>query len=146
MFSRKVTSVLTMTAVSSVAALALTVPAAQAAPAHEALNFYNCAIGVSEPTVHDGVLSGFASSACVGNGWQDQQLVVNVEEYLFPTLIVVRARATTGYSSSSRLFERVSFKCTGTSEHYYTIEASWYGAGGNAYAYRYPPIKRKLAC
>ena len=126
MFTRKFTRTAAVTAAAAAAALALTVPPAFATASRPGTTFYNCGLRVTEPSLHQHVITGIASSSCYGTGWQDQKLVVSVEEYILPWLIAVKAQATTGYSSKASLVQRVSFDCTGTGTHVYTIEASWY--------------------
>ncbi|HLK00325.1 MAG TPA: hypothetical protein VKU39_10515 [Streptosporangiaceae bacterium] len=146
MFTRKFTRTATVTTAVTAAALALAVPQALATTSHSGTATYNCGLRVTEPSLHEHVISGIASSSCYGTGWQDQKLVVSVEEYILPWLIAVKAQATTGYSSKASLVQHVSFDCTATGTHVYTIEASWYGASGDVYAFRYPPKKITLTC
>jgi hypothetical protein len=123
----------------------MTVPSALASTAPVA-GSYNCTVRVTEPTMHAHVIYGLATSQCTGTGWQDQRLKVSIEEFVFPTLIEVKATAITDFSASSTLSQWVTFNCAGTGTHYYSVEASWTGADGNAHDYRYPPKEERLSC
>lgn len=133
----------------SASVLALTAtPALAAGDSRASVPYYRCHLYASEPFVaaqgHEIVASG--ASVCVGNGWQDQKLVVTLVEQIFSTLYVVRAQASTRYSRSPILSKAVVWNCTGSGTHRYTVETSWYGRNGAAYGYTFPPKTVTLTC
>ena len=147
--AKSLTRSLIATAVVSVSALALGATPALATTASQAsAPSYRCHFLAFEPRLSaDGhEITGKGASLCRGTGWQDQQIVVTLEEQLFPTLYVVRAQASTGYSPSPHLSQAVSWNCTGTGTHLYTIETSWYGQNGAVYSYKFPPESVSITC
>ncbi|HZR54707.1 MAG TPA: hypothetical protein VFB06_35060 [Streptosporangiaceae bacterium] len=137
---------LVATVVVSISVLALAAPPAVAAT--QSQPFFSCQLFAFQPTVsadhHE--ITGFGASTCWGNGWQDQKLVVTLLAQPLPTLYQVLAQASTGYSSSWVLRQRVSWACTFTGTRTYTLETSWYGRNGDAYSYKFPPRSIKLTC
>lgn len=147
--AKKSTRSLIVMVAASASALALSAtPAFAAGSSHASMPFYRCNLFASEPFVvaegHEIVAIG--ASLCVGTGWQDQKLVVTIEEQVLSTLYVVKAQASTGYSGSPFLFRPVAFGCTGSGTHLYTVEASWYGSNGAAYDYKFSPRSVTLTC
>jgi hypothetical protein len=147
--AKKFTRSLIVTVAASGSALALSAAPALAADSSQAgVPFYRCHLSASEPFVaaEGNEIVGIGSSLCVGTGWQDQKLVVTIEEQVFSTLYVVRAQASTGYSRSPFLFRPVVWNCTGAGTHLYTVETSWYGRNGAAYGYTFPPRSVTITC
>ena len=58
----------------------------------------------------------------------------------------VVAQASTDYSSSSSLSQKVSWSCIPGVTATYTIETSWYGRNGELYSFAYPGASIKLTC
>jgi hypothetical protein len=147
--AKKFTRSLIVTVAVSASALALSAtPALGAVSSQAGVPFYHCHLSASEPfvTAEGHVIVAIGSSLCVGTGWQDQKLVVTIEEQVFSTLYVVKAQASTDYSGSPFLFRPVVWNCTGTGTHLYTVETSWYGRNGAAYAYTFPPSSVTITC
>lgn len=148
MFSRIAAKMTTtrsiMTAATSAIALVFALffagtPALASSTAPATAPFYYCELSAAQPHVSDDghQITAFGSSVCAGTGWQDQKIVVTLEEHLFSTLYVDRAQASTDYSSSRLLLQKVSWDCTGSGTHLFTVETSWYGKDGTAYAYKF---------
>lgn len=139
---------LTVLGVVSASSLALAAPALAVGSPQAGTAAYDCGLVASEPHVSaDGSeITGIGASLCLGTGWQDQKLVVTLEEQPFPTLYVVRAQASTSYSSSPLLLRTVSWTCTGSGTHPYTIETSWYGKNGSAYSYKFSEQTVSITC
>lgn len=146
--AKKFTRSLIVTVVAGASALALSATPALAASSQAGAPFYHCSLSAFEPFVaaegHE--IVGVGASLCMGTGWQDQKLVVTIEEQVMPTLYVVKAQASTGYSGSPFLFRPAVWNCTGTGTHLYTVETSWYGRNGAVYDYRYPPRSVTITC
>jgi hypothetical protein len=125
---------LTLTAVVAASALGF---AAQPALASQSQGNgpFQCRVFASEPKVSvDGTrIFGHGSSICTGTGYQDQKIVVTLEEHPFPTLYRVLAQASTDYRASREVHQKVSWSCTLSGTHTYTIETSWYGQDGALY-------------
>lgn len=140
---------LTVTAVVSASALVVAAPPAAAASQTKAsVPPYHCQLFASEPRVSaDGhEITGLGTSTCTGTGWQDQKLVVSLEAQPLPWLYEVLAQASTDYSSSPFLQQKVSWPCSFSGTGTYTIETSWYGKNGAVYSYKYPGKSLKLTC
>ncbi len=139
--------IVTVAVGASVLALAAT-PAVAAGDSGASVPVYRCDLFASEPfvTAQGHEIAGSGNSLCVGSGWQDQRLVVTIEEQIFSTLYVVRAQASTRYSTTPFLSKAVVWNCTGSGTHRYTIETSWYGRSGAAYGYTFPPKTVTLTC
>lgn len=140
---------LVVTTLISASLLGLTAPSAVAASQSPTDPiYYACHLYAFEPRVsfdhHE--ITGFGASQCFGTGWQDQKLVVTLLAHPFPTLYVVVAQASTGYSSSSILKQTVSWACTFSGTRTYTLETSWYGRNGDAYGFKFPPQSVTLTC
>jgi len=140
---------LVATAVVSISVLALAAPSAVAASQSPTDPiYYACHLYAFEPRVSfdQHAITGFGASQCFGTGWQDQKLVVTLLAHPLPTLYIVVAQASTGYSSSSILKETVSWACTFSGTRTYTLETSWYGRSGAAYGYKFALQSVKLTC
>lgn len=140
---------LALTTMVSAGVLAIAAPPAVAASQSRADQvIYGCHLYAFEPRVsfdhHE--ITGFGASQCFGTGWQDQKLVVTLLAHPFPTLYIVVAKASTGFSSSSILKQTVSWTCTFSGTRTYTLETSWYGRNGAAYGYTFPPQSVTLTC
>jgi hypothetical protein len=145
---RRLASFLTVIMVAGVSALALGTPAQAAQGPSSGPPGYDCLLLSSEPVLsaNGDVIRGLGASLCLGTGWQDQELVVSIEEQAFSTLYVVRAKVSTGYSSLPLLADSVSWNCAGTGTHLYTIETSWYGINGSVYAYKFSAETVSITC
>jgi hypothetical protein len=139
---------LTVTTVASASALALATPALAAGNPQASAPVYDCQLFAFEPwlSANGDVITGLGASLCLGTGWQDQKLVVSIEERPFPTLYVVKAQASTGYTSLPLLLKTVSWNCAGTGTHLYTIETSWYGINGSVYSYKFSSETVSITC
>ncbi len=146
--AKRLARLMTVTTVASVSALALTTPALAAASPQASPPVYDCQLFASEPwlSASGDVITGLGGSLCLGTGWQQQELVVSIEEQAFPTLYVVRAQASTGYTSLPLVLKPVSWNCAGTGTHLYTVETSWYGINGSAYAYKFSSETVSITC
>jgi hypothetical protein len=147
--AKKFTRSLIATVAVSASVLTLSAtPALGAVSSQAGVPFYRCHLFASEPFVaaegHE--IVGIGSSLCVGTGWQDQKVVVTIEEQVLSTLYVVRAQVSTNYSTSPFLFRLVVWNCTGTGTHLYTVETSWYGRNGAAYSYTFPARSVTITC
>ena len=145
---KRYTTAAAATAVAGASTLAFAAPPAAASQPPSAGPPSGCQLFASEPRLSpDGhEIIGVGTSRCLGTGWEDQKLVVALQSKPLPWIYNVVAQASTDYSSSPSLSQKVSWSCIPGVTATYTIETSWYGRNGELYSYAYPGTSIKLTC